>query len=836
MITMEHKPETLVRWWDLSAAALLGIAMLTAASRLVATQWTNHLELAQTITLLGLIAGFTLGKSRFSPRMVGFLAIAYGAFSVPWLLGGLYDQSISWQERIQSIGGRVGIILGQIVRQETVFDSLLFLLLMVALFWILSVHAAYTIVRYGQAWQAIFPAGLALFLIHSFDAFIPRRAWYLAIYLFFALVLVARLTYLQRFAAWQKSRTSLPPHLSLDFIRTTIFATAILVIFAWTVPALAETFPTAERALEKIKQPYNVLRDRFDNAFASLRSSVGIVTTYYGDSVFLGRGNVLSDQQIMQIGVPVGLPSNVRLYWRARTYDIYQNGQWISSIVNASAFDPETDNLIHEATDARFPAVFEFTTALPLSTIYTPAQPNWISRPSVLNGETQPGEFIDLSGIRAETGISAGETYIVQASPANVTISQLRNAGTEYPDWIRERYLQLPETISDRTRALAQEIAAELDNPYDITSAITAWLRNNITYSETIPALPDEQDLVDWFLFDLQEGFCNYYASAEVVMLRSLGIPARWVVGYAQGEKQVDPRYLVRQRDAHAWPEVYFPTIGWVEFEPTASEPAIVRLVGEIDPNDPNPGSDQFDEPLLDDEGRQLLEDRQQTLDALANQAPTFRDYLLIFSGFAAALLVVGLIMRFFLPPLPVMLVAAWRRLGFSPSEKMLFWADQAAAKAATRVKLLALPILVEKSMIKVGARPPAFIQRWSQLAQLPSLSRSYLEINRALKRIGKPGTETDTPLERADVLSAAIPATDQPARQLVAEYQLSLFSTQIPDIAAAYEAGQVIRRLSLRKMFRNWLTRLQESPRNRRRSLFDRPETEELPQKTFEI
>ena len=833
---MEHKPEPPERWWDLSAAALLSMALLTAASRLVATQWTDHLELAQTITLLGLLAGFALGKSRFSPRLVGILALAYGVFSVPWLIGTLYEPSVSWPERIQSIFGRISIILGQIARQETVFDSLLFLFLMVALFWVLSVHASYTIVRYGQPWQAIFPAGIALLIIHAFDAFINRRAWYLAIYLFFALVLVARLTYLQRFSSWQKSHTSLPPHLSLDFIRTTIVAAAILVAFAWTAPALAESFPTAERVLDTIKQPYNALRDRLDNAFASLRSSVGIVTTYYGDSVFLGRGNTLSDQQIMEVGVPVDLPSNVRLYWRARAYDRYQNGQWISSITNTAPFNPESDNLIHEASAARFPAVFEFSTALPLSTIYTPSQPNWVSRPAILHGEIQTGATIDLSGVRAEPGIAAGETYVVQASPPNVTISQLRNAGTEYPEWIRARYLQLPDTITDRTRAKAREITAGLDNPYDITSAITDWLRNNITYSETIPSPPDDQDVVDWFLFDLQQGFCNYYATAEVILLRSLGIPARWVVGYAQGEEQIEPRYIVRQRDAHAWPEVYFPGFGWVEFEPTASQPAIARLVGEVDPNDPNRGAFPGDAPTLEEELRQLREEREQNSVDPNNPALTQGDYVSIFLSIAAALLLVFLGMRFFLPPFPVMLVAVWQRLGLQPPQRLIFWAEQASARAAARIKLPPLPILVETSILKVGARPPAFIQRWSQMAQLPALSHSYLEINQALKRIGRPGSETETPLERANTLGAALPAADQPAHELVNEYQLSLFSTQPPNEDTAYQAGQVIRKLSLRKMYRNWLTRLQESPRSRRRSLFDPSERDEPPEKTFEI
>ncbi len=834
---MESDSKTMDRWWDLSAAALLSIAVLITATRLVATQWTDHLELAQTITLLGLIAGFALGKSRFSPRLAGFLAAAYGVFTVPWLLGSLYERSIAWPERIQSIGGRLTLIIGQIMRQETVTDSLLFLALMVTLFWIITTHAAYTIVRYGQPWQAIFPAGIALFLIHAFDSFIARRAWLLAFYLFFSLVLVARMTYLQRFSSWQKTRTSLPPHLSLDFIRTAILATAILVVFAWTAPALADTFPSAERAFEKIKQPYNAIRDRFDNAFASLRSSVGIITSYYGDSVFLGRGNVLSDQQIMSVTVPPNLPSNVRLYWRARAYDTYQNGQWLSSIVTTASFDPQADNLTHEATTGRLPGVFEFSTAMALSTLYTPSQPNWLSRPAILNAEVNPGENIDLSGVRAEPGLIAGESYTVQASPPNAKTSELRSAGTEYPEWITDRYLQLPDTITARTRALAAEIAAGKENPYDITVAVTDWLRNNISYTDTIPAQPARQDAVDWFLFDLRQGFCNYYATAEVILLRSLGIPARWSIGYAQGEKLAEPLYVVRQRDAHAWPEVYFPGIGWVEFEPTAAQPVITRLSGgEIDPSELNRGNLNEELQQIDEERRQLLEEREFNEAAEANSAPTLSDYIRLILGIAAAMLAIGLIMRFFLPPLPVMLVAASKRLGLEPAPWLSKWAGRAAQKASQRASLPPLAIIVEKTILKVGARPPAFIQRWSQLVQLPSLSRSYLEINRALRRIGKPGSETDTPMERANVLGSLIPLADQPAHDLVAEYQLGLFSTQQPDQASAYQAGQLIRKLSWRKMFQGWLARLQESPRSQRRSLFEKPGEEEQPEKTFEI
>jgi hypothetical protein len=94
-------------------------------------------------------------------------------------------------------------------------------------------------------------------------------------------------------------------------------------------------------------------------------------------------------------------------------------------------------------------------------------------------------------------------------------------------------------------------------------------------------------DGVDYFLYDVKAGYCDYYASAMVVLLRSVGIPARFAVGYTPGKvlPQQGPdedgliQYRVQEDNGHAWPEVYFPSYGWVQFEPTASEPLLVRPV-----------------------------------------------------------------------------------------------------------------------------------------------------------------------------------------------------------------------------------------------------------------
>jgi len=83
---------------------------------------------------------------------------------------------------------------------------------------------------------------------------------------------------------------------------------------------------------------------------------------------------------------------------------------------------------------------------------------------------------------------------------------------------------------------------------------------------------------VDYFLFDVKQGYCDYYASAMVMMLRSIGIPARFVAGYAPGDyNSQTSAYVVLEQNAHAWVEVFFPSYGWVQFEPTASQPVLLR-------------------------------------------------------------------------------------------------------------------------------------------------------------------------------------------------------------------------------------------------------------------
>lgn len=137
---------------------------------------------------------------------------------------------------------------------------------------------------------------------------------------------------------------------------------------------------------------------------------------------------------------------------------------------------------------------------------------------------------------------------------------------------IRSKYTQIPETVPQRVKDMASEITASQTNNYDKVKAIEKYLSESFPYTLSPKSTPRGRDFVDYFLFDSKEGYCTYYASAMAVMVRSIGIPSRYVEGYVMpaspGQENV---YTVTNEKAHAWVEVYFEGFGWVPFEPTAA-------------------------------------------------------------------------------------------------------------------------------------------------------------------------------------------------------------------------------------------------------------------------
>jgi transglutaminase-like putative cysteine protease len=796
-----------IRTWDILAAVLLVCAILTAVTRLVVTKWTEELYVVQTLAFLGVLLGLAIGYSRFSPRLSLLLSVAYGAVMIPWQIGMTLGPGFEWKDRLEIMYDRLATTIDIVIRSKPVNDNILFVYLMSILFWAISVHAGYSLVRRGNAWRAVLPAGLAMLVIHSYDPYIVRRIWFLAVYLFFTLLLVARVTFAQQRLQWKQNRTFVAPDLGFDWIRFTLLASVVLIIFSWAVPALAETLPPAQQAWQYIRRPWVEFQDKVSNAFSSLQSSVGVVSDYYGQSLSLGRGSALTNTPILSIDAPPKNSAGIRFYWRAYTYNQYEDGQWRSTQDDTTNLTSNTPKLEPPSQEKRWVGSFTITPFYSIATLYAPDQPLWVSVPAKASiSRDNEGNSVDLIAIQAQPSVSAGKSYKVDSSISAATEADLRAAGKDYPQWVEDSYLQLPNNISVRTRQLAAELSSGLDNPYDIANAITNYLRS-YQYSEVIESPPSGQELIDWWLFDYRRGFCQYYATAEIVLLRSLGIPARMAVGYAQGEFRsstnvqaapgqnvpssdiISPgTYTVRQKDAHAWPEVYFPKYGWMEFEPTASQSALARLSGAE-----GTGTDQIplDDNLLEKRPTPdpSLRDRANDTAAQQQQAATTQ----------ARLIMTGIAM--FLTAGVALFAVVARRRGIR------FHLD-----------LSPVPMRLEKGFYRVGLQPPDFLKRWSRYAALPPLVHAYLEINRALKRLGKPAGANHTPAERGVSLSGILPPVAEPTQSLIAEYQNVTYGQKRVDGFPAREAGWEIRKQSYLAMIRRLLSRLKEpQPKNGR-------------------
>lgn len=174
----------------------------------------------------------------------------------------------------------------------------------------------------------------------------------------------------------------------------------------------------------------------------------------------------------------------------------------------------------------------------------------------------EPGTF---NVVGDQTTTQPGQTYVVDHELINPAISTLEQA----PDWAdRERYTRLPGNLPPEIRQIALQVAGTGSN-YDRAMRIQTWLRSDggFVYDEDAPPQTSSAAILD-FLRD-KHGYCVHFASAMAVMARVLDIPARIGVGFTVGQDDGNGTWVVREQNAHAWPELYFEGVGWVRFEPT---------------------------------------------------------------------------------------------------------------------------------------------------------------------------------------------------------------------------------------------------------------------------
>ncbi|HZT43377.1 MAG TPA: transglutaminase domain-containing protein [Chthonomonadaceae bacterium] len=184
------------------------------------------------------------------------------------------------------------------------------------------------------------------------------------------------------------------------------------------------------------------------------------------------------------------------------------------------------------------------------------------------------GMRINAAGSIISFDILSRSPYEVVSRLPDQSPDHLRAASAsrqDIPEAIREAYLEKrPDETEDASlRALVSSIIGGKHDDYDRVVALRDYIASHCKYNLQAPAAPRNQDVVSYFLFTSQQGYCDSFAAALTVLCRYAGIPARIASGFLTGEATSANTYLVREKDKHAWTEVFFPRIGWVPFDAT---------------------------------------------------------------------------------------------------------------------------------------------------------------------------------------------------------------------------------------------------------------------------
>lgn len=447
-------------------------------------------------------------------------------------------------------------------------DNDIFLLWTGWLSWSMAFHAMATFTRKRHPALALAPLGLAVTAASAAD---PQRDGWLYAFIGLGTILWCLGVYFQLERRWARQRTDYSPEIGTDIAMIASVLAIFVVGAAFTV---ARGIPWAGTILRRpLAGPTQRVSNTLDRLFGGVRRPpIAAAVWHQADFADLPLSRVLAGPPELRdtpmLRVTVSQPDKGDLphvYWRGLTYDQYTSRGWANSVSETVPRPPQLSQLAHLGP--------EITQGIKLLTDddpvrYAAARPlrvdvgaTWVTR----GGSDLIGWYADA------------REYTVVSRPTMASVEELRGAAEDYPAWVTERYLQLPVDLPVRVRRLAHELVGDAATAYDKAMAIETAMRA-IDYSLEVGPPPEDRDIVDYFLFDMDAGYCDYFATAMTVLARAVGVPARVATGYATGT--YDPElgfFIVTGLDAHAWVEIYFPDIGWVPFEPTPARAVFER-------------------------------------------------------------------------------------------------------------------------------------------------------------------------------------------------------------------------------------------------------------------
>ncbi len=567
----------------LPLALVLAIALIFSAS-IQEARWTRHEVSYALISLLAIIVGAATAVSRFRIRTIVSYHLVLSIIVASEAVGRFFPFRMIFNNELQisatqfmniqitNLLDRIYYWILAIINRQEIFDKGYVLFCIVFLLWNGLVWFMWSFIREKRVFEGMVLLGLILGVnIHQGAKSTSPLVTFTALTCF----LLTFMAYSRTHSDW-RSRMVDHPDLQSDWSFTTVVLTGVILIFVVIFPLL--TTPEGWQKIGDFLDQFQI-EPIMDDSLLPDAPRVGRerITAYTPDMSTIGTPLQEGTSTVMRVRLsdPVPPPPELNIqtvsiprhYWRSAVYGEYTGSGWLP-VESRTIIDSIPDARTEAPEGRYFLRQIFWIIAEHSDTLYSVNRPVW--------GDIN----VQLVSIGPDDTLTSGYTnrYVVSSFAVDITSRELASAASTYPQEITETYLQLPNTITERTRELTERIAFGAESNYEIVKRIEEYLRNNYTYNLDVPLVPEGRDAVDYFLFDAPGGFCSHYASAIVVMLRTQGIPARIVTGYSMGEfdHQVN-EYRVRVNNAHAWAEVYFSGYGWIEFEPTTTQETFDR-------------------------------------------------------------------------------------------------------------------------------------------------------------------------------------------------------------------------------------------------------------------
>ena len=625
----------------------LALMLVVVGESITSARWVETPGLV-VLLILSALTGLVLAKVRARWFLLQPLGLLVGGLVVLWRTSLVIDAP-STSERVREMFDRLDVWYGAATSGGISTDLMPFTVLLLSATWVLGFFGSWFVFRRNNVWIAVVMSGVVLMTNLSF---LPDDlALRFFMFMLLAMLLIVRVSVVQRHEIWRKVRIRFTPANGWLTIHASLWFSAIVLLVAAVLPTNWVSVPLAAELWGIGRTPVARVEDVFTRLFSTLPTRKDLPGRFFGSTLpFMGK--IAFGGEVVASAI-TEYPS----YWLSQTYSEYTSLGWIAPETEQIEVGPEilppprTDHMKRERANQTLTLKFSDDKFL------SGGDYDWVSRsgtvdsllpkkftidindPSedaslpddiqelavelrstakqaasgaadqsisvllpddliVLDSQTDSGGGVgsitlqrkapiapDITGWSFDTKFAEDDSYGMESFVSTATDDELRRARSSYDRFISDHYLQLPASLPQRVRDLALQLTQGQDNPLDKALAVQEYLRGpTFTFSREIDAPPRGDDGVDNFLFETKTGYSDYFGSSMAVMLRVAGVPARMAVGYAPGElEQESGRRLIRDSDSHSWVQVYFPSYGWIDFEPTPNWIIQARVPGGVE-------------------------------------------------------------------------------------------------------------------------------------------------------------------------------------------------------------------------------------------------------------